>query len=59
MPGDEAREDLSVPAEQLVRLACRELGEMSARGRAEAFLALSARRSARARAIVQSVTAVP
>ena len=44
---DDAR--LSASAEQLVKLACQELGEMSARRRTEGFLALNARRSPAAR----------
>lgn len=45
MRADERRYDLSAPAEQLVKLACAELGEMSAGRRAEGFLTLNARRS--------------
>src|SRR5690349_2045216 len=49
MRGDENREMLSAPAEQLVELAREELGEMSARRRAEGYAKLSARRSPRNR----------
>ncbi len=49
MPGDEPQKELSAPAERLVGLARRELGEMSAPGLTEAFLELNARRSVRMR----------
>src|SRR5690349_23825963 len=49
MRGDENREMLSAPAEQLVELAREELGEMSARRRAEGYVKLNARRSPRSR----------
>ena len=46
MPGDETRnEALSAPAAELVNLAREELGEMSARRRAEGYAKLTARRS--------------
>jgi len=45
MRGDETSHDLSAPAAQLVELAQEELGEMSARRRAEGFAKLTARRS--------------
>ena len=46
MPGDEmSKETLSEPAAQLVELACEELGDMSARRRAEGYAKLNARRS--------------
>jgi TolA-binding protein len=49
MRGDEAKTELGAPAEQLVKLARDELGEMSVQRRVEGFLALSARRSERKR----------
>jgi hypothetical protein len=49
MRADEAKTELGAPAEQLVKLARDELGEMSAQRRVEGFLALSARRSERKR----------
>jgi hypothetical protein len=49
MRGDEPKTELGAPAEQLVKLARDELGEMSVQRRAEGFLALSARRSERKR----------
>jgi TolA-binding protein len=45
MRGGEPSKDLGAPAEELVKLACEELGEMSARRRMEGFLELNARRS--------------
>jgi hypothetical protein len=45
MRADERRAELSAPAEQLVKLACDELGEMSTGRRAEGFLKLDERRS--------------
>jgi TolA-binding protein len=45
MRGHDTSEELSPPAAQLVELAREELGEMSARRRAEGFLKLTARRS--------------
>ena len=47
MRGDDARKDLSAPAEQLVKLACEEFGEMSTRHRVQGFVELNARRSRR------------
>jgi hypothetical protein len=47
MRGDEAMNELSVPAARLVQLACEELGEMSVRSRAEGLIELNARRSPR------------
>jgi TolA-binding protein len=60
MRADERRDDLSAPAERLVKLACDELGEMSAGRRAEGFLRLNARRSegARRRTLVLRLVAV-
>ncbi len=49
MRADDTSEELSAPAGQLVELAREELGEMSARRRAEGFLKLTARRSPGAR----------
>jgi hypothetical protein len=49
MRGDELKTELGAPAEQLVKLARNELGEMSVQRRVEGFLALSARRSERKR----------
>ncbi len=49
MRPDETRTELSAPAEQLVQLAREELGEMSARLRAEGLLKLNARRLTRKR----------
>jgi hypothetical protein len=49
MRGDEPKTELGAPAEQLVKLARDELGEMSVQRRVEGFLALSARRSERKR----------
>jgi hypothetical protein len=45
MRGAEPSKDLGAPAEELVKLAREELGEMSARRRVEGFLELSTRRS--------------
>jgi hypothetical protein len=49
MRRDETSKELSAPAEQLVRLAREELGEMSGRLRAEGLLKLNARRLTRSR----------
>ena len=52
MPGDEMNdEELRAPAAKLVELAREELGEMSARRRAEGFAKIAARRSPRARRV--------
>jgi hypothetical protein len=56
MRKDEGQKDLCAPAEQLVTLAREELGEMSARGRAEGLLKLNARRSAATRPIRRVLT---
>lgn len=45
VPAAEVRKELDAPAEELVKLAREELGEMSARRQAEGFLFLKARRS--------------
>jgi hypothetical protein len=45
MRADEEQGELSPAAEQLVSLACRELGELPERRRAEGYLELNARRS--------------
>jgi hypothetical protein len=45
MRGDETSKELSAPAAELVELAREELGEMSARRRAEGYAKLSARRA--------------
>jgi len=47
--GEETRKELGARAEQLVKLACEELGEMPARHRAEGLLKLMARDSPRSR----------
>ena len=61
MPGDEMKDDgLRAPAARLVELAREELGEMSARRRAEGYAKLASRRSPRARSIrvIMTATAV-
>ena len=60
MRADERQDDLSAPAERLVKLARDELGEMSAGRRAEGFLTLNARRfeGARRRKLARQLVAV-